>query len=255
MNRARPFALLLAAALCGCATARTVSEDDRHSLERAWDGKAAYLRSSLNVLPFFGEADKRLVSPLYPDSIQLPAGAAGAQALLPGPVESVVPMGAQVRIEKLEFPTSLWASPRPLHTPRGCPWVYLSLPGVPRGQTYVAVLRASMTTREEVLAALGDLFSFDEPSLWLKNAGPETRKAIEEKRLLAGMDGEQVLLSWGRPERIRQDLESPACPPDNASCIRSPVRVETWTWPLGVRTATFKDGRLSSAQPALEKRD
>jgi hypothetical protein len=107
-----------------------------------------------------------------------------------------------------------------------------------------------METREEVLAALGDLFSEEEPSVWLKNVGPETRKAIEEKRVLAGMDRDQVALAWGRPERIRQDFEEVALEEARANGeVRAP---RDWTWPLGERTATFQEGRLAAATPPLE---
>ena len=94
-----------------------------------------------------------------------------------------------------------------------------------------------MTTREDVLAALNDLFSDDEPALWLRNVGPEARRRSRRSGCSPGMDAEQVALAWGRPERIRQDLEAASCPTTNEDCVRTPVRVETWIWPLGVRTA------------------
>ncbi|HEY3452161.1 MAG TPA: hypothetical protein VGK67_37805 [Myxococcales bacterium] len=260
MTCARPLALLLAlcapllaAPLSGCATASTVPDADRHSLARAWDGKLVYLRSSVNVLPLFADGSRRLVSPLHPDSILLLADGRGAP-VPPGPVESVVPMGSRVRIQKLEFPTGLVVTRRPPGTPREHPWVYLSFPGAAKDLGYVAVLRTAMTTREDVLAALGDLFSDEDPSLWLKSVSPEARRAIEEKRLLSGMDGEQVMASWGRPERTRQDSEAAAdADADNPLRVARYIRVETWTWPVGLRTATFRDGRLTASTPPLEQ--
>jgi len=257
MNRARARARRLAAAslaswlaLAGCSAARTVPDADRHSLARAWEGKLVYLRSSVNVLPFHADASRRLVTPLHLDSI-VPVSDGQGRPVPVGPVEAVVPLGTAARVEKLEFPTGLGLARRPPGTPRDCPWVHLTLKGQPRDRPFVAVLPPSMETREEVLAALGDLFSEEEPSVWLKNVGPETRKAIEEKRVLAGMDRDQVALAWGRPERIRQDFEEVALEEGPARTAKY-VRRETWTWPLGVRTATFKEGRLAAATPPLE---
>lgn len=249
MTRATALALL-AASVAGCSTARTVPDADRHSLAAAWDGKVVYLRSSLNVLPFYADATKRLVSPLHADSI-LPATDARGAPVGPGPVESMLPMGTRVRVDKLEFPTGLVVARRPVGTPRESPWVFLSYAGAPRDRAFVAVLRASMTTREDALAALADLFSEEDPSAWLKNVAPETKKAIEEKRLVAGMDRDQVLLAWGRPERIRQDFETAAAQKEGVGRPAKYVMTETWTWPAGARSATFKEGRLTAAAPPL----
>lgn len=241
MLRTRLAALALAAALplAGCASAPLLPENDRLALDREWENKVLYLRASLNVTPFFSDASKRLASPLHADSILLLVDTKGAP-ISPGEVESVVPMGTKVRIEKIEHPTGLTVTRRPLYTPRNNPWVWLALPGVARGRPYIVVLRHGMLTREDFRAALGDLFSEDEPSIWLKGATPEERQAVEEKRLVAGMGADLVVLSWGRPEKIQQDLDGG-------------VKVETWTWPLGKRSATFRDGKLTAAVPELAR--
>lgn len=236
MNPTR-IAVVAFAALTGCASATRLPEADRLSLPKAFEGKLYYLRSSLNVMPFFADDSKRLVSPLPADSILLLQDSQGAP-ISPGAVESVLPMGSKVRVEKVELPTGLVVARRPLYTPRESPWVYLSLAGKPHGRPFVAVLRPGIASREEMLAALKDILSEDEPSLWLKNVAPEIRRAIEEKRLVAGMDADCVALAWGRPERIRHEVEAG-------------VRVETWTWQLGKRTATLRDGKLSAATPTM----
>jgi hypothetical protein len=236
----KPLALLaLAAALGGCATATQLPDADRQAVIRGWEGRIYYLRASLNVMPFFVDGSKHLVSPWPPDSLPLLEDTKGAP-ILPGAVEEVLPLGTKVRVDKIEFPTALVITRRPLYTPRENPWVYLSVPGRPRGRPFVAVLRHNLATRESYLAALNDLFCEDEPSLWLKNLTPEIRRALEEKRLLAGMDADAVATAWGKPEKIQQELDAG-------------VKVETWTWPLGKRTATFRDGKLTAASPALEK--
>lgn len=237
----RTRSLVLAAsllALAGCSGARTVPDADRHALTRSWEGRLLYLRSSLNVMPFFTDASKRLVSPWPPDSILLLEDTRGAP-ILPGAAEGLLALGTKVRVERVEFPTGLTVTRRPLYTPRENVWIYLSLPGTPRGRPYVAVLRPRLATREDFQAAMNELFSEDEPSIWMKGVSAETRAAIADKRLLAGMDPDAVALAWGRPEKILQEAEAG-------------VRIETWTWPLGKRTATFRDGKLTAATPALE---
>jgi hypothetical protein len=236
MDRKRRATLAALWALAGCAGA-PLPDADRPSLVRGWEGQTFYLRSSLNLMPFFGDASNRLASPLFPDSVLLLEDSKGAP-IAPGPVEEVLPMGTRVRVDKVEFPSGLVVVRRPPNTPRHNPWVYLSVPGRAPGRPCVAVLRRNLASREEFLAAMNDLLSEDEPSLWLKNASPETRAAIERKALLPGMDADAVALSWGRPTQIKQELDQG-------------VRVETWSWPLKKRQAVFREGKLTAATPEL----
>jgi hypothetical protein len=236
MDRMRMAALASLWALAGCAGA-PLPDVDRPSLARGWEGKTFYLRSSLNVMPFFADASRRLASPLFPDSILLLQDSQGAP-IPPGPVEEVLPMGTRVRVDRVEFPSGLVVARRPPNTPRHDPWVYLSVPGRAPGRPYVTVLRHNLASREEYLAEVNELLSEDEPVLWLKSASPETRAAIEKKELLPGMDADAVALSWGRPVRIKQELDQG-------------VRVETWTWPLKKRQAVFREGKLIAATPEL----
>ena len=236
MDRTRGATLAALLTLAGCAGA-PLPDADRLSLTRGFEGKVFYLRASLNVMPFFADGGKHLVSPLFPDSILLLADAKGAP-VAPGPVEEVLRMGTQVRVEKVEFASGLAVTRRPPNTPRQSPWVWLSLPGRARSRPYIAVLRHNLASREEYLAAMNDLLSEEEPSLWLKNVSPEARAAIEKKELLPGMDADAVVLCWGRPMQIKQELDAGA-------------RVETWTWAPKVRSATFREGKLTAATPAL----
>ena len=92
------------------------------SLAREWEGKILFLRSSLNVLPFFADGSKRLISPLhcrlhsrrFPPTPRAPPSPRGRW-------RRCLPMGTKVRIEKLEFPTGLVRNPPAAHTPRQNP--------------------------------------------------------------------------------------------------------------------------------------
>lgn len=230
--------LLALPALAGCASASLLPDEERIELTRELEGRPMHLRASLHVLPFFSDTTRRLVSPLPPDSIELLVDPSG-EPILPGQPEGLLPLGQKVRVEKVEFPTSLVVTRRPLYSPRTVPWIYLSVAGEPRGRPYVAVLRQGIKTRDEFLAAVDQILSPQDPSPELERYPAEVRAAIREKRLVRGMDAQAVTLAWGRPERIRQEWVEG-------------VKSETWTWPLGKRHATLRDGRLSKAEPALE---
>ena len=230
-----PIAL---AALAGCASASLLPDEERIELTRSLEGSTLHLRASVHVMPFFSDGTRRLISPLPPDSIELLLDPSGVP-ILPGEPEGLLPLGSKVRVEKVEFPTSLVVTRRPLYSPRTVPWLYLSVVGEPRGRPYIAVLRQGIKTREEFLGAVDQILSAQDPSPVLDRYPPEIRAAIRAKRLEPGMDAQALALAWGRPEQIRQEWVEG-------------VKSETWTWPLGKRQATLRDGRLTRASPSLE---
>ncbi|MFN7134344.1 MAG: hypothetical protein ACK4N5_19855 [Myxococcales bacterium] len=230
-------ALLCASLLSACASATVLPDEERTKLSRDYEGGTYHLRTSLTVTPFFSDNTRRLVSPLPADAIHLLNDTEG-QPILPGPQEGILPLGTRVRVEKVEFPTGLVVTKRPLYSPRDVPWLYLSVVGEPRGRPYVAVLRPQIKTREEFVAAVDALLTKDDPAVWLAKYPPEVQQAIREKRLVAGMDPAAVELAWGRPERIKQEYVQG-------------TKVEQWTWPLGKRSATLREDRLVEATPPL----
>ncbi len=239
MALSRRLCAALAISLGGCASATLVPDDQRIKLTRELEGGVFYLRASVHVLPFFSDPTRRLVTPLPPDSVDLLEDTSG-KPILPGPSAALIPLGQRVRIDKIEFPTSLAIARRPLYSPRTNPWVYLSVVGEPAGRPYLAVLRPGIRTREEFLAVFSQLFSDENPESWLTRYPNEVRSALRQKRLLRGMDTDAVRLAWGPPEQIHREFLDGA-------------KVETWTWPLRKRTATLRDGRLVEARPALEQ--
>lgn len=241
MNRIPTLFAAIGAALlaAGCASATLLPDEERTQLTRDFEGGVYHLRASMTVTPFFSDGTRRLASRLPADSIHLLDDTKG-QPLLPGPQEAILPLGTRVKIDKVEFPTGLVVTRRPLYSPREVPWVYFSVVGEPRGRPYVAVLRPGIKTREEFVAAMDQLFTKDDPAVWLAKSPSTIQEAIREKRLVAGMDSAAVELAWGRPEKIVQAWEQG-------------VRVETWTWPLGKRSVTFRDDRLAESTPPLEK--
>lgn len=234
----RPLCAASAVALAGCASAVLIPDDQRISLSRDLEGRAFYLRASVHVLPFFGDSTRRLVTQLPPDSVELLDDTSG-QPILPGPPEGLLEIGTRVRILKVEFPTSLAMLRRPLYSPRPNPWISFAVAGEPPGRPYVAVLRPQIKTREEFLAVFGQVFGDANPEEDLARFPTDVRAALRQKRLVRGMEAEAAKLAWGPPERIHQSYADG-------------VKVETWTWPLGKRSASFRNGRLSEAVPAPE---
>src|SRR5262245_7045834 len=80
-NCQSPWLAFLAAGLAlGCATYTRLPLEDRGSLERDLTGTHSekYLRLSYYVTPFFGDASKKLLTPLPPEEVRLlrqPTGA------------------------------------------------------------------------------------------------------------------------------------------------------------------------------------
>lgn len=229
--------VVLFALAAGCASTSLLPDEDRVGLARDLEGKTLHLRASNHVMPFFTDSTRRLISPLPPDSIELLVDPSG-HPILPGAPEDLLALGSKVRVEKVEFPTSLVVTRRPLYSPRTVPWLYLSVIGQPKSRPYVAVLRQGIKTREEFLSAVDQILCEKDPTPALDEYPPELRAAIREKRLEPGMDTHAATLAWGRPESIRQEWVEG-------------VKSEVWTWPLGKRSATFRDGKLVNAAPAL----
>ncbi|MGI5864379.1 MAG: hypothetical protein ACOX6T_20330 [Myxococcales bacterium] len=228
---------VLFALAAGCASTSLLPDEDRIRLARDLEGKVLHLRASNHVMPFFTDSTRRLISPLPPDSIELLVDPSG-QPILPGEPEGLLTLGSKVRVEKVEFPTSLVVTRRPLYSPRTVPWIYLSVVGQPHSRPFVAVLRQGIKTREEFVSAVDQILCEKDPTPNLEAYPPELRAAIRDKRLEPGMDAHAVTLAWGRPESIRQEWVEG-------------VKSEVWTWPLGKRTAAFRDGKLVSAEPSL----
>ncbi|MBM7116572.1 hypothetical protein [Archangium primigenium] len=220
--------LLLAA---GCASQTKLSAEDRSSLDRdLTTGPAAvrYLKVSSYVTPFFGDGSKRLLTPYPPEEVRLLNDTKG-QPLNPGPIQTLVPAGTQVRVLKVEFPTSWAIAERVLYSPRTQPWVYLQVEGAPAGSPIILVLPPRLDTREDVRAELDRHLLVQDPAPRLGKFAARFREALQQKRVLEGMPEAALELSWGAPETIRRTLDGP--------------RVnQEWVYPGGKRRVFLTDG-------------
>lgn len=221
-----------------------LSNEDRVAVKRAFEHEAARLASSLYVYDFFSDPTRLLASPYPPDSVDLMRADSG-EAILPGKPRAILALGTRVRVEAIEFPSPLTARRRPRGTPREAIWITFTCLerdgcAVDSGQRQlVAVVAAELSARSELESRLAQFFSFGDPVADLAHYGDSERAALIEKRICPGMSPSAVALAWGRPEAIRVEWQGD-------------VRVETWRWPLGRRTAVFRGAGLAETMPRLE---
>jgi hypothetical protein len=224
--------VLLTLLAWGCKSHTQIAPEDRASLDRTLTGPEAdrFLRLSLYVTPFFGDASKRLLTPYPPEDVLLLNDTQG-NTVGPGAIEATLPVGARARIRKVEFPTSWVVAERILYTPRTWPWIYVEVEGAPKGPPLVLVLPPNLKTREEFLAEVGRYLAAQAPTAQLAAFTEPVREAIRQKKALTDMPAEALEMSWGYPESIRHTLQGT-------------LRHEEWIYPGGRRHAFLTDGRL-----------
>jgi len=228
----RLLVVLLALLGSGCKSHTQLAPGDRTSLEQMLSGPEAdrFLRQSMYITPFFGDASKRLLTPYPPEEVLLLNDTQG-QTLNPGPIEATLPAGSKARIRQIEFPTAWVVTERILYSPRTLPWVYVDVEGAPKGAPLVFVLPGNLKTREEVLAEVARTLARQDPSAQLAAFPQPVQDAIRQKKSLQDMPAEALEMSWGAPEKIQRTLEGTQ-------------RNEEWIYPGGLRRAFLTDGRL-----------
>lgn len=226
--------LITALLVTGCATAQVaIPPTQVADLERSLNGDQRFLRVSMFVTPFYGDATRRLVTPVAPELVRLLDGT-GGKPLNPGPVERTLPAGTAVRITKVEFPSAWVMTERVLYTPRSLVWIYLDVPGSPRGAPpAVLVLRPGLKTDQEFLAELERHLTREDQGRRLERFSEPVREAIRTKSVVSDMPSEALEMAWGFPDSKRIERVDAQ-------------RKETWSWGDGARTATIYDGRLTA---------
>ena len=227
--RALPLVALL---LTACASHTKLAPEVRSAVERDLSGPDArrFLKLSMNVTPFFGDATRRLLTPWPPDEVRLLDDTTG-KPLSPGAVQAVLPAGARARIVGIEFPTAWALTERVLYSPRTFPWVTVEVEGAPPGPPLTLVLRGEFTTREQVLAEVDRFLVLRDPAPQLAALAEPVRQAVREKKAVEDMPAEALEMAWGYPERIHVEWVERQ-------------RHETWTYPGGRRVAKLVDGRV-----------
>lgn len=228
------IAALCLLVLTGCATAQVaIPPTQVADLERSLNGDQRFLRVSMFLTPFFGDATKRLLTPVAPELVRLLEGPDG-QPISPGPVERTLPAGTAVRILEVEFPTAWVMTERVLYTPRSLVWVWVEVAGTPRNSPpAVLVLRPGLHSDREFLAELERHLTREALSGRLEGFSEGVREAIRTKTAVLEMPAEALEMAWGFPDSKKLELVETQ-------------RKETWRWGDGARTATLIDGRLTA---------
>lgn len=223
---------VLTLVLSACAGHSALSPDVRRQLESELIQGASpwYLRGSMYVTPFFGDASKRLLTAVPPQDVRLLEDPSG-NPISPGPVQGVAPVGRRVRILRVDFPTAVNVAERLLVTPRTQPWIHLEVEGVPGQTPLILVLPADTPTEAGFRADLERFLTREDPAEALAALPVATREAVLAKRAEVGMSTEALRMAWGLPEKIRVDF-------------RDGVRAETWRFPGDRRSAVVEDGRV-----------
>jgi hypothetical protein len=226
--------LVCALAMCtSCATSQVfIGATEAATLQRALAGEERFLKIAFFSTPFFGDATKKLLSPVAPEQLRLLSNADGTP-MNPGRTERVFGPGTVVRILKVEFPTAYVMSERVLYTPRSLAWVYLDIAGTPKGSpASILVLRPGLADENEVRTEIDRYLSKEDVTATMGTFSEPVRAAILEKRALVDMTSTALEMAWGYPETKKVELDGS-------------VKQETWTWPDRTRVAVLRDGRVS----------
>jgi hypothetical protein len=227
----RSLAALTACLLLGggCASRIALGPEERSGIEETVSKEPErFLRVSVFVTPFFGDATKKLLTPVPPELVRMMEQPDGTP-INPGPVEKILPVGTRVRIEKVEFPTAFVMTGRVLMTPRWDTWVIVRAEGEPL--PLVVVLPAQLATRDAFVGELERHLTHQDPTPRMEGWGEKVREAVRTKTTVFEMPAEALEMAWGYPESKSIRYEGS-------------VRQESWSWAGGKRTAFLSDGRL-----------
>lgn len=222
----------VAAFASACATPSVaMSVEQRAGLERRLAGDDRFLRVSMFSTQLFGDASKRLLTPVLPDEVRL-LESPGGKSMSPGEIQSLFPVGTRVRIKKVEFPSPWTLTERVLLTPRTETWVYVDVEGTPKNSPpYVWVMRSTVKDDREFLAHLDLYLSAEDPRVMLANFGDGVRDAVLRKQAIVDMPAEALEMAWGYPET-------------KTVTFVGEKRQERWSWPGGKRFAVLEEGRV-----------
>jgi len=231
---------LVALLLCGCATTTLLPTEERSEIQREVQAGRTeqFLKLSYYVQPFFGDASKKLLSPVPPEEVRLLETPDG-KPISPGANEDIIPAGTPIRIRQIEFPTAWVMAERVVYTPRTQPWVYVDIKGKPQTHPYILVLRPQIKSKQEFYAELERYVSVQDPAHVLAQWPEFVREAVRTKTAVEGMPSEALEMSWGYPERRRMSFDTSA-------------QKEEWIYADGRRRAFVADGRLE--QTVLERK-
>lgn len=129
--------------------------------------------------------------------------------ILPPPSDEIIAANTIVTIEKIEWPQGFQLITRPLFTPRYHPWVYFKLHQtaspiqLKEDKTHILVVPKSIRNEHEFSQWFAQLFSHADQNSWLSTVPPASRRGIQEKNPVIGMDLQSLEAALGTPDSVR----------------------------------------------------
>ena len=227
--------LFIAALAVGwqCASHTALNVRQQEQIQKTFTSKTYFLKYANFVGPFFAYADRWYMSERALDDRVL-IESPGGKAIMPAEPFEILPMGTQVRIKEIDFPTSGALGRRKLKSPRHFTWVMVEGVEKPDSKPWVLVLTEQFKNKESFQAALAKYLVKENPRAAFSDHSPEILKAIDGKAVIKGMRWDSLQRSRGHPDRV----------------VRKTVdgsRVETWSY-SAKRTVTVKDDVVDSFQ-------
>ena len=219
------FASAAVACLLGCAPRAALTPSERGAVLRdARTEGERWLEVSVRPYHLADGTDVPALAPLPPPEWEIGGHSPPAGQVL----EGIIPAGTPARIVRIDFPVGPFGE-KTRHR-----------------DTYVRLQLNKQTEAVLIIdGALGSESRFwDEVDLWLTPLPPAAaeegwneavRAAVKEKRTLSEMPPEAVVAAWGYPRTRVVHFSANG-------------RRESWSWPGGLRTADFQDGRLAESR-------
>jgi hypothetical protein len=207
-----------------------MSEADQRRVERELAGQQRYVRVALYLGSLWMQTDLAYLTDRPADEIDLVDKPSGAP-IRPPATHRVLPPGAQVRITRIEWPTTFNLGQRVVVSPRWHPWVYLQVPGESRPA--IIVLPQEVKTYDDARVELERYLSVEDPGPALAALPQEIRGLVLAKEAGPGMSARALEMAWGFPERKKIDR---------------PAGTEEWFWVGGNRHAYLRDDRVEKVE-------
>jgi hypothetical protein len=218
------------------------------SIERAINQKQFWLKQSLYAGPFYDDDRYQLLHPSPFDELTFLTTPDG-DIIYPPKEKFVVPVGTQVTIEQIEWPTFVNVVNRPLLTPRGLPWLKMTV-AMERGNVsllydgvFIMLVPLEKGDEKAFHKWFDAMFSSEDSNRWLLRLTKAEQEAIESKKPVLGMSGEALTAALGSPLSLSSRTVKKG---------DSKVTVETATY--GKYLINLSEGKVSEIQVRVPKK-
>ncbi|MBW1808037.1 MAG: hypothetical protein JRJ19_00430 [Deltaproteobacteria bacterium] len=196
---------LVAGFISGCPSHTLLTVQDQQKIQSQQKNKTYYLKQSFFAGPFFAYDDRFFISERAFDERVLIESIGGDPILSSDPT-GVIPLGTEVNIREVEFPTSSAVSDRKLKSPRHFTWVMIDIKDKPKKTPYVLVLTQEFKKISDFDRSLAVYLVKDDPSDEFIGLAQEVLEAVNTKKIVKGMRADALLRSRGHPDKISRKV-------------------------------------------------